>query len=344
MKPLTFAEARNNQRGNPAATWFGPPGRATSLQYAFERVGHEFFVPYCVPRFELPAEGAYFMIGSCFARGLETVLAANKYDVRSLSTEFEQFESTGVGGSALGATNRYNTASILNEFRWALDPTAFFPDEAIVDIDDRVCFDPHMNPTLKLADRTETARRRSLYTEVMREAMNSDAVIITLGLVEAWFDTRLGLVMNFAPDPRVVRQDPDRFIFKRLSHAENLENLEAVHALLQRYGKPGHKIVVTVSPVPLMTTFTTDDVVVANNYSKATLRSVATEFSAMHSNVDYFPSYEIVMNSSSEMAWVEDKRHVRGPFAIQIMKFFIKNWIADEKNVAVVDADLADVY
>jgi hypothetical protein len=116
-----------------------------------------FFVPHCVPRFSLPADGAYFMIGYCFARGLESVLANNHFNVRSVSKDFDRFQSTGVG-TPLGATNRYNTGSILNEFRWALDPAQPFQEKSVLDIDERLSFDPHMNPTLKLADRCASRR------------------------------------------------------------------------------------------------------------------------------------------------------------------------------------------
>jgi hypothetical protein len=330
-KTISFAQARKNRHENPAATW------------SAEGLGGEFFVPRCTPRFALPPRGAYFMIGSCFARGLESVLAGNRYDVRSVSKEFDRFESAGVG-TPLGSTNRYNTGSILNEFAWALDPDRPFPENAIVDISDDLSFDPHMNPTLKIVDRATTLERRQIYTGVMREIANSDVIIITLGLVETWIDTEINAATNVAPDPRAIRRYPDRFVFKRLNYSENLENLESVHALLERYGKPGHKIVVTVSPVPLMTTFTLEDVVTANTYSKSTLRAVATEFVERHENVDYFPSYEIVMNSRSEAAWLEDKRHVRGEFAARIMNVFMQNWIGEGRPQELVEVNIGSVY
>jgi len=43
-----------------------------------------------------------------------------------------------------------------------------------------------------------------------------------------------------------------------------------------------------------MNTFSTMDIVVANTWAKSLLRAVAQEWAAAHSNVDYFPSYEIV--------------------------------------------------
>lgn len=345
MEPLYFASVRSNRQRNPASTWFadGKDPSDTAGPYAFQRLDADFFVPWCIPKFRLPMQGGYFMIGSCFARGLETVLANNDYNVMSLSEEFNRFESTGVG-TPLGATNRYNTGSILNEFRWALDPGAPFPEAGIVDVADNLSFDPHMNPTLKMVDHATTLQRRAVYTNVMRRVVDADVVIVTLGLVEVWIDTEIGAPINVAPDPRAVRIVPNRFAFKRLGYAENLANLESIHALLRQYGRPGHKVVVTVSPVPLMTTFTEDDVVVANTYSKSTLRAVATDFAGAHANVDYFPSYEITMNSRKPAVWMEDKRHVRGPFAVQIMRFFIEKWVASDTGKKIADIDLGQVY
>lgn len=344
MRPIKFAVARKIERGNPASTWFVEGKRSGGAAlYGYDRVGSDFLKLRCTPRFSLPAAGAFFTMGSCFARGLENVLVGSGFDVRSVSREFDRFNHNGIG-TPLGVTNRYNTGSILNEFRWALDPASPFPEEAIVDVDDGLSVDPHMNPTLKLADRATTLERRNIYTGVTRELANADVIIITLGLVEAWYDTQLGLVANVTPDPRVVRKEPDRFVFKRLTYVENMENLEAIHSLLARFGKPGHKIVVTVSPVPLMTTFTNEDIIVANSYSKTTLRAAATDFVESHDNVDYFPSYEIVTNSDPAVAWLPDRRHVRHDLASQIMIFFIRRWISGVQSRELAAVDMGAAY
>ena len=47
---------------------------------------------------------------------------------------------------------------------------------------------------------------------------------------------------------------------------------------------------------------------------------MAEEWAVHHDNVDYFPSYEIVMNSVKTKCWAEDKRHVRGEVVGYIME------------------------
>lgn len=92
------------------------------------------------------------------------------------------------------------------------------------------------------------------------------------------------------------------------------------------------QIVVTVSPIPLMATFTDSDIVIANTYSKSTLRTVAQEWSDAHSNIHYFPSYEIVMNSNRSVAWADDLRHASGNIVQFIMDFFIKSYVNPPKD------------
>ena len=54
------------------------------------------------------------------------------------------------------------------------------------------------------------------------------------------------------------------------------------------------RILLTVSPVPLTATASTQHVLAATVYSKSVLRAAAGELYSLHQDVDYFPSYEIV--------------------------------------------------
>ena len=107
-----------------------------------------------------------------------------------------------------------------------------------------------------------------------------------------------------------------------------MANLEAVYALLNPVWTPHVHIVVTVSPVPLMNTFSSMDIVVANTWAKSLLKAVAQEWAQAHNNVDYFPSYEIVQNSDRTAVWERDLRHVRGAGAQHIMELFLRSYLA----------------
>jgi hypothetical protein len=325
---LTYHEVIAAQKHNPATRWHregADPDDADGFM-AFQRLGREFFKPFVQASFVVPSGAKFFMIGSCFARGLERALNNEGLAVLSLSKKFDEFTSV-AGTKPLGASNRYNTGSVLNEFKWALDPASPFPEDAIFDLNDGTSVDPHMNPAFGSTSREATLQHRKIFGEVVSEVVNADVLVLTLGLVEVWFDRKLGLVMNAAPSMHMIRSDRGRFVFGRLQYSDNLQNLNEVHKLMQAYGKPGHKIIITVSPVPLAATFTSHDVVQANSYSKSVLRAVATDFAQSHANVDYFPSYEMVLNSNFQTSWIEDKRHPQGKLGGHIMRTFVKHYV-----------------
>ena len=69
-------------------------------------------------------------------------------------------------------------------------------------------------------------------------------------------------------------------------------------------------MLISVSPVPLKNvTFTGQDALTANTYSKSALRAASEEFVAGHEDVDYFPSYKIVTLTDRSAAFVEDNMH-----------------------------------
>ena len=119
-------------------------------------------------------------------------------------------------------------------------------------------------------------------------------LILTLGLTEIWEDGSDGSVICLPSGPYVNEGgDMNRYTFRVSRHAENLENLERIHAIMAVHN-PACKLIVTVSPVHLWATFRNDlDVISASCNSKSTLRAVADEFCARHDNAIYFPAFEI---------------------------------------------------
>jgi len=333
------AEAINNYTRNAARTWYkdGVEPNDQTREYAFQRLRQTWFTPQLDPKFKLRRDDKFYAIGSCFARGLENSLAGHNIAVESAAPEFAELQPAREK-SGIGFTNKYNTYSILNELRWALDPDAVFPLDSIVPVTETTWYDPHTNPTLNFVDREETLERRALMQTVTKRIQSCRAVIVTLGLAEVWRDLQANVFLNCTPiavahilDPNAApssfNTEPARYKFHLTGFAENLANLEAVHALLSRHGHPDFHIVVTVSPVPLMNTFSTMDIVVANTWAKSLLRAVAQEWAAAHANVDYFPSYEIVQNSDRAAAWEPDLRHVKGAGALHIMELFLQKYL-----------------
>jgi hypothetical protein len=325
----TAAEAMKNYAQNGVRTWYkdGLDPNDQTGKYAFQRLRQTWFTPQVDAKFKLRRDDKFYAIGSCFARGLEQCLEKNGVAVESAAPEFARLQPDKKRVSGLGFTNKYNTYSILNELRWALDPDAVFPLESIVRLTKATWYDPHTNPTLSFAGFEETLERRALMQAVTRRVKGCRVIVVTLGLAEVWRDVHAGVYVNCTPIPSLFKTEPNRYEFHLTTFAQNWANLEAIYGLLSRYGHPDFHVIVTVSPVPLMNTFSPMDIVVANTWAKSLLRAVAQEWAAAHPNVDYFPSYEIVQNSDRAAAWERDLRHVKGAGAQHIMALFLQKYI-----------------
>lgn len=245
------------------------------------------------PGFAIPfgPEASVFTIGSCFARHIEDAL--EPLGVRMPTRGFSP-------GHVL---NEYNPGTISRRILDALSGTES-PAETIVAtgggwLDLLLMDDIQPSPEQVQVRRTEVAR---LYAGLA----DCDYVIVTLGLVECWFDRLAECYINRLPPMDLARTD-GRFEFRRLGVEDALPLLwEAFEAL----AAAGKKLVLTVSPVPIWTTFTQDDAAVADSYSKAVLRICADRLAAGFPNVDYFPSFEIV-RSGGIGAFQADNLHVR---------------------------------
>jgi hypothetical protein len=316
--------------GDEHTRWTKPGIDAKDMSgpYACQRLRQPRFSAVVQPEFKISKQDRLFAIGSCFARGIESALRGRGFRVESAAADFDRFSIVGDKKvTALGFTNKYTTYSMLNELTWALDPAAEFPAASLVDIDEKRCIDPHINPTLEVTDRAGTLERRRIIHEVNARIRDCRIVFLTLGLVEVWYDTVANVHLNTTPTRDMMQRHPGRYEFAATNYLQNLDNMEQLYTLLTKYGHPQLQMVVTTSPVPLNATFTGRDIVVANTYSKSTLRAVAQDFAAGHDNVQYFPSYEIVMNSERDMAWEDDLRHVKGAMTQHVMDLFMRNFV-----------------
>jgi hypothetical protein len=101
-----------------------------------------------------------------------------------------------------------------------------------------------------------------------------------------------------------------------IHYGEAVKHLESA---VQTVLADGKKLILTVSPVPLQTTFLGKDIVLANSAAKSILRALCEEAAALHPDVDYFPSFEMVHYTEPGLAWKPDGRHVRMEMVEKIM-------------------------
>jgi surfactin synthase thioesterase subunit len=121
-------------------------------------------------------------------------------------------------------------------------------------------------------------------------------LIFTLGLTEAWHDARDESVYPVCPGTVRGRFEAARHVFRNATFAQVYEDLSAALDLASSL-RPGLRVVLTVSPVPLTATATGGHALVATTYSKSVLRAVAGQLAVERQEVDYFPSYELITGS-----------------------------------------------
>jgi tetratricopeptide (TPR) repeat protein len=310
-------------------------GRSTRNRAARwpERRGENRLEPECwpefAPRFRLATGARVFTIGSCFARNVEHHLSALGFDVPTRRFLDENIKAGRHGGDEI--LNKYTPPSIFQELAWTKrimerDRVVTMEDveKLLLDLGEgRVVDLQHRLTNQYGVTRDEAfAQRRDLY-RLFENAFDSEVVVITLGLIECWFDRKTGQYVEFGPFMR-KHNDGGRFVFRRLGFNEAYDfTAKALDLLGPR------NVLLTTSPVPLARTFTSDDVIVANTYSKSVLRAVAGEIADARPNVDYFPSYESVMLTKQSYVWADDLAHVDGAFVGRVVSRMSERYVED---------------
>lgn len=153
----------------------------------------------------------------------------------------------------------------------------------------------------------------------------ADCFVFTLGLTEGWIQVEDGAVYPVCPGCGHGEHDPARHRFVNFSAAEVTADLKAFIVAL-RAVNPAVRVILTVSPVPLIATMADRHVLTATSYSKAVLRVAAEEVSRSFPQVGYFPSYEIITSAASRGAYfAEDLRSVTEDGVRHVMSTFFRH-------------------
>jgi len=314
--PRAFANATDN---HTASRW--PTG---GNQARLDPI----YTPILRPRFRLKRGAKIFTIGSCFARHIETHLQQFGFDVPMLSLRVPPEEFS----PAPAILDKFTPLSALQEIERTLamikNPRQIdrISDEVLFPIMDKKVIDLELREFVPVTKQRARQRRREIFN-VFKNVFDADCVVITLGLVECWLDKKTGRAIQEAPHALAMRRAKDRFVLKILDVQETLKAAEHAVRLLLKHGRPDMNILLTVSPVPLRVTFSGMDVVVANAYSKAVLRTVAQTLYDKFERVDYFPSYEMVTVSRSADVWEGDLIHVNDRFVANIVEVLVRDYL-----------------
>lgn len=263
--------------------------------------------PEIAPSFTLAGDASVFTIGSCFARNIEIALRDRGLRVPTLDLQIPAEELMKGSGLRTGILNKYTPFSMLNEIAQldADDDGAHF----LIELGDDAWWDGqlHSHETVTRARGLKRRQRiRRLYADAIAE---SALVIVTLGLVEAWWDEVEQVYLNDTVPRAVIDRHPGRFFFELLSPDKVTDSVLRLVTALHNMN-PAQRMLLTVSPVPLHRSFSGGDVLSANNYSKSALRVAAEIAVRSFDHVDYFPSYESVTMSDRAVAWEDDLAHV----------------------------------
>ena len=276
------------------------------------RLNFGLLFPSFKPKFEISFSGCMiFTMGSCFARNIEEVLIPRGVDLPTMAFSVPKTEWP---ARSNGLLNEYNPGTVpANPFRTTT--------KGLSTRDNRACWRISTDLLLPGGSPVTFERaiaRRNEITSVYEKLPRSELLIITLGLTEAWFDNDTKLYLNQMPPHAFAARHKGRFEFRRLDVFDCMPMLEEA---LDAVTKAGPKVLLTVSPVPLPTTFSGMDCVVANEFSKSVLR-VAAERLATRPTIDYFPSYEIV-RSGGLASYIDDCIHVKNEVVERVTGFML---------------------
>lgn len=261
-----------------------------------------------------------FTIGSCFARNVENALEDKGFQVLTKALKLPAGELPYDNSQLL---NEYNMHTMLQRVRSITGEFEYTAAKSVEEVyDGQLDLFLHRGAAPVSAERL--AQRRQEIDALYRSLRQADFVVLTLGLVEAWYDNAFGCFLNRAPSQDFVNKHPQRFKFCRLDYEGVVSALDETCRRITSLG--AENIILTVSPVPIEASFMPSDVVVANSYSKAVLRVAAEEVINRHSNVDYFPSFEIVTSRGINNCR-EDNVHVLPEVVSDVVGYMIENYV-----------------
>lgn len=284
------------------------------------------------PRFEIRKNTRIVTAGSCFAQHIGRALATRGYGWQDAEpappfVTKEVARDFGYGIFSFRTGNIYTVRALL---QWLELAYGLREEPEIWEAEGRF-FDP-LRPTIEPGGFESAASLRAAReatAAAMRAGLEAaDVLVFTLGLTECWRNRDTGTEYAMCPGTAAGTFDPERHVFVNQGVADILSDLEAVQTLLAERA-PDVRLLLTVSPVPLTATASGRHVLTATSASKALLRAAAEEAVRGHTNIDYFPSYEIITDPRFEgRFFAENKRQVRPEGVAHVMTCFFEDQAA----------------
>lgn len=267
--------------------------------------------------------------GSCFAMEIAKVLQEEDFNYVVTELGENPHEEAIIDGYTLGSNKAlysanfgilFNTPSLRQLAEKAFGEREF--NKYLVQAEHGLFMDPYRE-NVYFKSKENYLRDYPKHVEAIRQTLlQSEVFIFTAGLNECW-------QLN---DGTVISRNPRNSFYHLMEHRvltveENIHNIKTFFNIVKRHN-PNFKLVLTLSPVPLLATGRGKDhhIIESNTHSKAVLRVALEEVVASHPDIYYLPSYELVTECVPN-AWKEDHRHVTEETVSKVITMFKQKFV-----------------
>lgn len=301
---------------------------------SIERVVPDEVDPVVRGKFTLQKTDKVATAGSCFAQHISRTLSKNGFNYYVSETGTvdgippSEDRNFGVFSARFG--NLYTTRQLVQLFDRAYgrftprDQAWLRPDGRYVDP-----FRPQVEPS-GYASPDDVEADRSEHLKAVKDMFETlDIFVFTLGLTESWRDKRDGAVFPLAPGVVANGEDAGNYEFVNFQVDDVVNDMQLfIDRLLSV--NPSARLVLTVSPVPLMATYEDRHVLVSTTYSKSALRAAADTLVRQNDVCDYFPSYEIITGNFNRGSYYDsDLRSIKEEGVSHVMRLFMKHYAGE---------------
>ncbi len=288
--------------------------------------------PVVQTRFVIGPQDRIATAGSCFAQHVSRTLneLGFNYMVTEQSPAFSFSGSENFGTFSARYGNIYTVRQLRQLFRRAYG--LFCPRDVAWRRADGRYVDPFRPYIVEegFATAEEVVADREAHFEAVRTVFEDcDVFIFTLGLTEGWEAVNDGAVFPLAPGVVGAEGNETNYRFCNFGLSEMVEDLADFLTAL-RSVNPACRVLLTVSPVPLIATYENAHVLTATTYSKSALRVLSEEIKRKFTFADYFPSYEMITGPHVRGAfWGDDLREVKPEGVLYAMSKFAAHYLGD---------------
>lgn len=298
---------------------------------AVEKPAYQEVDPVVSAPFVLSPTDRVVTAGSCFAQHIARYLKKSGFNFcvtetahPLLSGELARKFNYGTFSARYG--NLYTPRQLLQLYKRAYG--TFTPKDDVWQ-DGAHLIDPY-RPQIQpegFSSRREYDVDRQQHFAAIRKAFETlDVFVFTLGLTECWVSREDGAVHPLCPGVSGGEFDPERHELKNFTVDEVVGDMTEFIGLLRKIN-PRSKVILTVSPVPLMATAEPRHVLCSTTYSKSVLRVACEQIVARCTGVAYFPSYEIIIGNYNRGRYFEDDlRSVTEEGVSHVMRLFMKHY------------------